>query len=663
MTDVQRTVTKVLATQQDLLFGEGQVQQTRSGGVYVVDKIRGFYPCNSQAELDALDPEKFPKAALVTDTGVQFFKHNGTDYVALGLQTFVGTNAEIVTGTPGPGEFWFNATDGSVHVGDGVTPGGNVISIKQVDNVDTLKEQTYIAGSVVTTKGYYTAGDGGHTEYVIKTADQASTDGDIIDGYGNHTLANGNVAVIITNGLISALSYGVSKGFENNGLQLAAWLNSGKALYLPQGDYNLTEQVTVTSSDFTLVMDGFIVIDWELVGPNDVVSFSGDNIKSKLKSKAKDSAYVLANKATLQTYNVFSFSGDDCCCIYGESQNNPGFVISRGSNKKFDFINNYGFSIISGLVADSTDITLFHANDGEKCIVSGNKGYGFGHAILFGLSTNNSVIDGNNFWDCGNHCVYVSSGDKNVIANNLATGDYTDIKARGDENSLTGNTVLGGNLTLTNRVTDTGNGFALNSGVVEGNLVKCNRELTLPINVSFRTGFDGPARNLSVCNNVIDLENANCSNALFVVFQTLEDVLVNNNVVGGSQVTIADAIRVTSTAGVTPSECVRVSVCGNTAKSAGESAIQVCSYRGRISDNSVLCTGGSGSNSGAILAFIDESVMDGNTVESTGVGISGINQKAGDNNIITGNIVKTANGLNQILEAGASNVTANNKLL
>lgn len=35
-----------------------------------------------------------------------------------------GTNAEILAGTPAIGELWFNVTDNSIHMGDGVTPGG-----------------------------------------------------------------------------------------------------------------------------------------------------------------------------------------------------------------------------------------------------------------------------------------------------------------------------------------------------------------------------------------------------------------------------------------------------------------------------------------------------------------------------------------------------------
>lgn len=64
------------------------------------------------------------------------------------------------------------------------------------ETVAALVASSTIAGLKVQTKGYTTAGDGGQASYLIKTAAQAATDGDVIDGFGNHTLANGNVAIL-----------------------------------------------------------------------------------------------------------------------------------------------------------------------------------------------------------------------------------------------------------------------------------------------------------------------------------------------------------------------------------------------------------------------------------------------------------------------------------
>lgn len=80
-----RTVTKALAAEEDLLYGEGTANQTRAGVDYTVSKIRGFRPVNSQDELDSLEFAKFPKAVLVLNGLLRFYQHNGTAYEELVL--------------------------------------------------------------------------------------------------------------------------------------------------------------------------------------------------------------------------------------------------------------------------------------------------------------------------------------------------------------------------------------------------------------------------------------------------------------------------------------------------------------------------------------------------------------------------------------------------
>jgi hypothetical protein len=77
----QRVVRKNLAGQDDLLFGEGQVAQTRAGGNYNIQKIRLAYPVNSTAELNALDPELFPKASLYENNTITEYLYNPSTLV------------------------------------------------------------------------------------------------------------------------------------------------------------------------------------------------------------------------------------------------------------------------------------------------------------------------------------------------------------------------------------------------------------------------------------------------------------------------------------------------------------------------------------------------------------------------------------------------------
>jgi hypothetical protein len=90
-----RTVTKALAAEEDLLFGEGTAQQTRAGRSYTVSKVRGFRPVNNQSELDDLDFNKFPKAVLVENGNFKLYQHNGTFYEELVL-----VNKTLVVATP-----------------------------------------------------------------------------------------------------------------------------------------------------------------------------------------------------------------------------------------------------------------------------------------------------------------------------------------------------------------------------------------------------------------------------------------------------------------------------------------------------------------------------------------------------------------------------------
>jgi len=67
--------------------------------------------------------------------------------------------------------------------------------IQVFSNKSELVASPLTAGQYVRTKGLSVAGDGGHGDYLVKTAAQASADGDVIDEVVNLTIYNGNVAV------------------------------------------------------------------------------------------------------------------------------------------------------------------------------------------------------------------------------------------------------------------------------------------------------------------------------------------------------------------------------------------------------------------------------------------------------------------------------------
>jgi hypothetical protein len=76
------------------------------------------------------------------------------------------------------------------------------------NSVADLKTRKLKSGHATKTLGYHSKGDGGGATYLCKTTDQATTDGDVIDGYGNHLLDNGNVVILQINGSIHLSQFG-----------------------------------------------------------------------------------------------------------------------------------------------------------------------------------------------------------------------------------------------------------------------------------------------------------------------------------------------------------------------------------------------------------------------------------------------------------------------
>ena len=103
------------------------------------------------------------------------------------------------------------------------------------ESVAYLKLAHLKAGMIVETKGYYTAGDGGQARYLVVTAQAA-------DEYGDHTLANGNVAVLQVDGAVSVKRFGafpsVSVVIQEAAFN-AASTASDESVYVPYDTYDL----------------------------------------------------------------------------------------------------------------------------------------------------------------------------------------------------------------------------------------------------------------------------------------------------------------------------------------------------------------------------------------------------------------------------------------
>lgn len=112
-------VEKNLITQQDIAFGENTFTQVRGGGTFSVDEVRALYPINSLAELNTLDPIKFPKAVLFLGTYFVFYNYIAGNWKEQKFNT-INSWAEIdTTVVLYPGQLFTLAQHTSNGVGGG----------------------------------------------------------------------------------------------------------------------------------------------------------------------------------------------------------------------------------------------------------------------------------------------------------------------------------------------------------------------------------------------------------------------------------------------------------------------------------------------------------------------------------------------------------------
>lgn len=99
---------------------------------------------------------------------------------------------------------------------------GTLIAQNQLDiyaeTVVDLKSKDLPIGATVHTKGYYTAGDGGQATYLIAPSQ-------VVDGLGDHTLANGNVAKLLSDE-VNVLQYGAQRAAGRSQVDIDSIIDS-----------------------------------------------------------------------------------------------------------------------------------------------------------------------------------------------------------------------------------------------------------------------------------------------------------------------------------------------------------------------------------------------------------------------------------------------------
>lgn len=92
----------------------------------------------------------------------------------------------------------------SLFTGIGRSSGGDIT----VATVVAMKLLSPSPGTKIHTTDYRSTHRGGGSPYLVKTAAQATADGDVTDGYGNHSLGNGHVAVLQHKGEVNTAQFG-----------------------------------------------------------------------------------------------------------------------------------------------------------------------------------------------------------------------------------------------------------------------------------------------------------------------------------------------------------------------------------------------------------------------------------------------------------------------
>ena len=123
-------------------------------------------------------------------------------------------------------------------------------AIRFYDNISSMKsDNTLKEGMYVKTKGYYSALDGGHGEYIIVDDNTLIEDDSLI-----HALSNGLFAKLIIENFINIKQFGIKSDGETDdttAIQYALdYIDSigGGTLYIPAGTYIIGETIKVPSN-------------------------------------------------------------------------------------------------------------------------------------------------------------------------------------------------------------------------------------------------------------------------------------------------------------------------------------------------------------------------------------------------------------------------------
>ena len=468
------------------------------------------------------------------------------------------------------------------------------------DRVSTLKAASPAIGDLVRTKGYTTAGDGGGADYLIAVS-QA------VDGYGDHVLANGNVALLQVIGGANVRQFGAAgDGVTDDRAVIQAAVNiDAGSVYLPAGDYLLSLTTNVNglalSNPVRCHGDGkgvtTLTIDYAATKFGTGVSVNSENV-------------IIAD----MTVDINADNGSTVAI--GLGQNSAGFKLIdcevTGSRSLTTQYWPHGIKLSDDANADNVEIkgNKFHGlqiilfssnffglsgNISSGWNISGNSFKGCSAGITFNSQFSDSGADmpwrhitvtGNTFDDLGKHLggdsmAYLTITGNSFINMNVGDGDAAiHLENLGENLVVADNTIhcaSGGGIwvyPLTRNYSITGN-------VIEGPYIRADTDdpstYSTPnvdvVGIWLVNNGDGEPENVVVSGNVV----TSCSSGIRVSNP------YDNPIVQGNHISLCDA-------GIWANSSSALNVSGNTVKKC-KYMYDMSSMRGVVGKNlGVDCT-------------------------------------------------------------------------
>lgn len=217
-------------------------------------------------------------------------------------------------------------------------------AVRSYDSVALMKADTTIKeGQHVKTKGYYSANDGGHGEYVIVDDDTLVDDGGSI-----HVLTNGLRAKLIIDDVINVKQFGAKgNGTDDDTTYFKNLFNTlqNKNVNIPYGIYKLTDSINLNDCKLDGNNSNIIIDDL-----TDYVFTSANNINIK-------------NLAVDLNYNALSLIQNKH--FDNLEMNNVEVEHGKTTTSENDF------SLNAGIYLDGKDVVLTNVSSNY------NKGHGF----------------------------------------------------------------------------------------------------------------------------------------------------------------------------------------------------------------------------------------------------------------------------------------------